>query len=90
MERPSRNRACAVAIDDKTIGYLGGKHPKVDGAKIPDFGKTIDTYNYETKEEKTDVATMEYERFHFSCVLIPKCTSNPTVAIRKSTIIFPC
>ena len=90
----NRNRACLVKINDNTLAYLGGvPAPKIPGQKkkvtYPNFGKMIDTYNLDTKEEKDEVAQMEFERKHFSCALIPNSQSgNPTVAICKRTLFY--
>ena len=90
----NRNRACLVKINDNTLAYLGGvPAPKLPGQNkkdtYPNFGKLIDTYNLDTKEEKDEVAEMEFDRKHFSCALIPNSQSgNPIVAICKRTLFY--
>ena len=100
-KRPARSRACAVAIDDKNIAYIGGQHPGKNFGEnaagvLPTeekkkvFGKRISVYNIDTKIETpnygtptTPILEMKYTRTHLTCVLIPSCNGNPTVAIRK-------
>ena len=94
-ERPARSRACAVAIDDKNIAYIGGQHPNKFGENaavvLPDdekkraFGQRISVYNIDTKMETPNYQSlkMKYTRNHLSCTLIPSCNGNPTVAICK-------
>ena len=62
------------------IAYIGGVAKETNGVT----GKKLDTYNAKTKEEKRDVATMEFDRKQFSCALITNGPfGNPTVAICK-------
>ena len=95
-ERPARNRACAVAIDDKNIAYIGGQHPGKNfgpngTGNLPSdekrraFGQRISVYNIDTKTETPNFKglTMKYTRRHLSCTLIPNCKGNPSVAICK-------
>ena len=94
-KRPARSRACAVAIDDKNIAYIGGQHPNKFGENaagvLPDdekkraFGQRISVYNIDTKIETPNYQSLEmkYTRNHLSCTLIPSCNGNPTVAICK-------
>ena len=99
-ERPLRNRACAVRIDDNRIAYIGGQHRTTYGAnedkKLPDderkraFGQRISVYNIDTKTETLNFKglTMKYTRRHLSCTLIPNCKGNPTVAICKYSVTW--
>ena len=94
-ERPVRNRACAVRIDDNRIAYIGGQHRTTYGAKndikLPDdekrraFGQRISVYDHTTGVEtpRYEDLKLEKTRTHLSCTLIPNCNGNPTVAICK-------
>ena len=98
-ERPLRNRACAVRIDDNRIAYIGGQHRTTYGpnndTKLPDdekkraFGQRISVYEYDrvtgtgAETPRYEDLTLEKTRTHLSCTLIPNCNGNPTVAICK-------
>ena len=68
----ARGYACVVQISDVITAQIGG------------LTDTIDTYNWETLTESTNVASIYNNRYSHSCALIPKgINDHPTVAISK-------